>query len=331
MTRRRGERAWHFWSHKKLELLARYLDQFTTASKRSREIVYLDAFAGDVFNIRRDTGEEFDGSAKIALKVDNPPFTKLRYFEMPPKATRLRAALTSAFPRRDIKVYEGDCNTEIPKALKELEGIRWAPTFAFLDPDGMELKWPTLEALADHKRGHSRFKVELWMLFSSSGILRNLPQDPDRLQSHAVTRVNELFGTEEWQDIYIAYLAEAIDGAWAREEYVNLMRWRLQHVLGYRRTHQLEVRTATGVPLYHMVFATDNAAGDKIMSHMYADAVRTFPEMERQAREQLRRRRREEAGVTALFDLDPVVPVTPEKLYIHEEPWPPFRQNAEDE
>jgi hypothetical protein len=39
-------RYWGFWTRGKLELLQRYLDAFTTASKGQSQIVYLDLFGG---------------------------------------------------------------------------------------------------------------------------------------------------------------------------------------------------------------------------------------------------------------------------------------------
>jgi three-Cys-motif partner protein len=108
------------------------------------ERVYLDAFAGSGEGMDRLTGETFEGSVRIALGIDDPAFTKLRFFEVPTKAERLRRQLAKEFPDRDLRVYGGDCNRTIPEALHDLRDMRWAPTFAFLDPDGMELAWETL-------------------------------------------------------------------------------------------------------------------------------------------------------------------------------------------
>ena len=64
----------------------------------------------------------------------------------------------------------GDCNDEIPKALKRLSPRAWAPTFAFVDPNGMEAEWRTLEALADF-RAKEKTKVELFLLFAGPDVL----------------------------------------------------------------------------------------------------------------------------------------------------------------
>ena len=173
VTEREG-RAWGFWTRAKLAILEDYLPAFLHASKnRASEYVYLDAFAGEGAGIDRLTREQFKGSSRIALDADVAGgFTRLRFFERASKATELDAALRAEYPHRDIRVYAGDCNRQIPNALAELKSVRWAPTFAFIDPDGMEFEWNTLAALAKHKEGYRApdspkptFKVELWLSF----------------------------------------------------------------------------------------------------------------------------------------------------------------------
>jgi len=73
-------RSWGFWTKEKLDLLRRYVDRFTTASKSQSEILYLDLFAGQTENYDRITGDPIVGSARIALEVANLPFSRLRFF-----------------------------------------------------------------------------------------------------------------------------------------------------------------------------------------------------------------------------------------------------------
>lgn len=145
-------RPWGIWTQNKLDVLGLYLDAFTTASTRAGETIYLDLFAGEPDNEDRLTGEVIDGSARIALLVDNPPFTHLRFFETESKARSLEAGLRRDFPGRDFKVLAGDCNDLIAGELKKLKHLNWAPTFAFIDPHATEAEWRTLEALAAFKR-----------------------------------------------------------------------------------------------------------------------------------------------------------------------------------
>lgn len=270
-------REWGDWTQLKLEILAKYLDEFTTASKRVDSRVFLDAFAGQGRGRSRTTGDVFEGSARIALNVSDPGFTHLRYFERDPaNARQLRQALASEYPGRDIEVFEGDCNDRIPEALAELRAVSWAPTFAFLDPDGIQLRWTTLRALAAHKQ-RSPYKTELWLLFSTMGLVRRLALDETKVRPQDEQAANDAFGDGSWRPIYDQRRAEAITGQQARAEYINLYRWKLETGLGYAHTFALEIRNDRGVPIYAMVFATDNEAGKRIMLHLYEKAARAAP------------------------------------------------------
>lgn len=290
MRKRQRPRSWGFWSELKLSLLKDYLEAFTTASKGQSRLVYLDAFAGQTLNVSRTTGTEFHGSARIALEVSDPPFTQLRYFELKPERAReLEATLRRDYPGRDIVVYPEDCNIAMMNALRDLENLRWAPTFAFLDPDGMQLKWMTLQKIADHKKGYRtastkpEFKVEMWMLFPSQGLMRTLAHDPEKLRESDVRRASDLFGTEEWRAIHRLRVKNEIDGAEAADEYLNLMRWRLEDVLGYDKTHPLEVRNSIEGRMYHMILATDHPTGTKIITSLYNKAAHLYEEMRQEA------------------------------------------------
>lgn len=313
-------RSWGYWTRAKLGILSDYLDAFLTASGGQQERVYLDAFAGEGTGMDRLTGEEFMGSARIALEATEPGFTRFRFFELGKRAQDLEAKLRVDYPGKDIRVYEGDCNETIPQALLDLKTVRWAPHFAFLDPDGMELGWSTIETLANHKRGYRsptsnkpEFKVEAWMLFPSGGLVRTLALDSEKMSPADALRATALFGTDQWRAIYERRLAKTLSGGEARDEYVNLMRWRLERDLGYRWTHPLELRNTTGAILYHMIFATDHQAGTDIMGHIYAQAAAEIPEMRKQAID-----RRIGQGV---LDLGGELGANPS--YTYEPPWEP--------
>ena len=321
MTAEAG-RSWGYWTRAKLEMLADYLAGFATASKGQSERIYLDAFAGEGTGLDRLTGEQFPGSARIALEAGaGAGFTKFRYFEMGKRAAELESRLRADYPDSDIKVYEGDCNATIRDALNELKPLNWAPTFAFLDPDGMELAWETLVALADHKRGYRsasstkpEYKAEQWMLFSTSGIVRTLALDEEKVSDDDKARATRLFGSEEWRPIYELRLAGDISAPEAREEYVNLMRWRLERNLGYRFAHPFELKNTKGSTLYHMIFATDSDAGTRIMAAIYANAAKRLPDMLQEARDRLSGQQSFDLGIES---------AAPEVGYRYEPPWEP--------
>jgi three-Cys-motif partner protein len=306
-------RAWGPWSRFKLQVLDDYLRAFAVASTRSIHRVYLDAFAGEGEGIDRMTGERFAGSARIALEV-NPPFTHLRYFELDrQRAARLERDLRAAYPGRDIRVYPDDCNVAIRQALADLQPVRQAAAFAFLDPDGQQLHFDTIRAIAEHKAGLPR-KVEQWILFMSSGLMRNLVLREEDLTEAQADKATAMFGMEAWRATYERRCAGRINPAVARKEYVNLLRWQLEKELGYATTLGLEVKTTTGQLLYHMIFATDHPTGERIMLSEYTKAVGQAPELRDVARRG--------DDVQLRLDLGPGT-YQPDRMFIGEVPPPP--------
>lgn len=313
-----ASRPWGFWTRAKLEILRDYLNAFTTTTKnKSPERIYLDLFAGQAENVDRLTGDPLQGSARIALSIDDPPFTKLRLFDRDHGAS-LNEVLRTEFPNRDFQVYEDDCNLRLPAVLHELRSLSWAPTFAFLDPNGPDYWWSTLETLANFKIG-SKTKVELWILFPVPMFVRFLPTDGGKVRAQDDARITAMYGTDEWHRIYEARLADALTATEARSEYVNLMRWRLSAELGYRWTHTFEVKNESDLPLYYLIFATDSAAGNEIMRSLYEKATIWFPQM----REEVLHRRR---GIQRLFDPDALGNSAHDQAlrYVYEPPAPPY-------
>lgn len=324
----RVSRPWGIWTKQKLDVLSEYLDAFTTASKfRARgTTVYLDLFAGEAQNRLQLTGTRIEGSPIRALRAE-PHLTKVVLFELPAKAASLKRELRLQFPNRDIRVWPGDCNDTIDAALAELvqQDMQWAPTFAFIDQQGPDIQWETLQKLASHKRG-SRFKTELWMFFGHALLPRGLgirePNEGFALQ------VDAMLGTTAWRKAYEARRCGDLTPQAFRDELLNWMRWQLETELGYKWTHVFEIFNTRGQAIYAMVFATDNEAGNKIMSSVYGLAAQAFPHMLAEA-VQLR----DEAlgnGQQLSWDFGDRGAFDPKKLYVHTPPRPPYGLQSDD-
>ena len=304
-----AKQSWGFWTQSKLQILEDYLAAFLTASSlRARGAVYLDAFAGEGGGRDRLTDLEFDGSARIAAAASATNesgfrFTYLRFVELNrTRADDIRKEFRSDFPGRDIDVVPGDCNQVISRLLTDMPNdLTWYPTFAFLDPFGIELRWDTIRALADHKRDRT-YKVELFMLFATPAIMRIAGLTPEKAVPDADARLTGLFGCDAWEPIVETRRKRLIGGDQAREAFVNVMRWRLAHDLGYQRTHVLEFKNSRGTPLYHMVFASDNDAGDRIMASLYAAAANRNQDMAQDAIAH-------KTGVQSLFAASEITPL----------------------
>ncbi len=326
-----AERPWGFWTKSKLDMLSEYLPAFTIASQRAPSTVYLDLFAGQAHNVSRDTGLPIEGSLPRALRTQ-PQFTVVRGFELrPAKARSLQALLLEKFPGRDVAVHAGDVHNQLGQALTALSAYRRCPTFAFIDPDGVEARWELLQALAAHKPEPAT-KVELFLLLVAPQIRRVVNDRLDETDlGRAEQQVTALFGSEEWRPILDGRRSGALDPERTRDELTNLMRWRLENTLRYKFTHTLRLTNIQGGPLYDMVFATDHPVGDKIMKSVYRKAARLFPDMRLEARARRQDRRDTKSGTEALFSAEEVLgdsSTGPDVTYQHTPPVPPYEQTS---
>lgn len=319
-------RGWGFWTEAKLDILSAYLPAFVTASKTKApgELIYLDLFAGNALNQRRDVDRDIRGSAIRALE-SLPEYARVLLFELDRVATELDRELHTRFPERRFEVVPGDCNITLEGVLDGLRGsgVDWAPSFAFVDPySSAALRWETITRLAEFKRNR-KYKMEQWLLFYGSDIPRVLGQNPENAE-----QLRRTFGGDRWVPIAQAREHQDLSADEARRAYTNLLRWQLQTTLGYTYTHSFEVRNTSGGYLYDLVFATDNDAGNRIMGDVYAAAARRYPQMRAEAVE---RRRATRSGQDSLFDPETVGAMTTEDVppYKAEPPSDPYGFSGE--
>lgn len=306
-----ARRGWGPWSRIKLEALADYLRAFTVASTKT-DTLYLDLFAGAPKNFERGTGSVILSSGHRALDT-NPRFTRVVLCEMQEKtAADLESTLRASHPERDLVVLRGDCNTHIPRYLSGLP-YRWAQfaaVFAMVDQFSAEIEWKTLAFLANFRRNPRGFRTELWLYFGHGLLPRGLGlgEAPDadkrkRVDEYA-ERVDRMFGTTEWREIWRAWADGDLAGANFRAELVNLMRWRLERELGYKTTLPLEFTNEHGSPIYTVIFATSNDTGSRIMNDVFAKHGIALERMRNAHKAAKRIEREEDRGEPSLFDMD---------------------------
>ena len=188
------------WTQQKLRILHAYLDAYTTALKnRGFTLIYVDAFAGAGSYVESsDDYAEFhelrQGSARIALEVDDRPFDRLVFIEKDAGAAETLLSLKSEYRGRDIEVIQGDANVEVPQFCCRMRASDRA--VIFLDPYATEVGWSTVEAIA------STQKIDCWILFPLMAVARVMPTDrePDEATANRLDRI--FGGCEYWQASY---------------------------------------------------------------------------------------------------------------------------------
>jgi three-Cys-motif partner protein len=296
-------RGWGPWSRIKLDALEDYVNAFTSASSRTRTL-YLDLFAGAPENFERGKGTVILGSGHRALAAD-PPFSRVVLCELQPRtAARLDKTLREAHPGRDLVVLAGDCNVEMPKYLRTLtlDWRRYAAVFAMVDQYSAEVTWETLKFLSEWRQNKRGFKVELWLYFGHGLLPRGLKLAEEQPDPAYAAKVDAMFGTDQWRELWDARYDDAINAAQFRAELVNLMRWRIERKLRYRTTIPLEFTNTTGHPIYTVIFATSNDTGEKIMADVFAKHGVALERMRRVAKAE-RQLEKEDPGLFGAEDI----------------------------
>lgn len=185
--------------------------------------------------------------------------------------------------------------------------------------------WSTVEALANWRRD-KKTKVEQWILMPEPALARVLGLRGVKGRRSA-DRLDRLFGSRDWLPIHQGRRSGVLSAEALRAEFVNLYRWRLEHELGYRTTHALQIVNTAGHPVYTLVFATDSPPGDAIMGHLYGSAATsTIPSMQARAQVARQHRREDEAGLLRLPGMDDFemeAAMAKPGSYEHVSPWEP--------
>lgn len=258
----------HTWTALKIEYLDHYLQAYVHATKRAREIHYIDAFAGCGNCVIIENGYLVEGSPWRALNTV-PAFTQYYFVE---KKVTLASHLQRAVLDKGLKnahVYAGDCNQVIPAEI--LPRIpQDVPSFAFLDPTGLQLHWQTIERLASHRR---HWKIELLILYPyDMAIARLFPLTRMPVTYSTLTRY---YGDESWMFQLIKSLEAKETSEQRREHFVQLYTNNLR-ALGYRYVEPYGPLYWGRKPLYHVIFASDHPVGAKIMRAVW-DKTRFIP------------------------------------------------------
>jgi len=169
-------RVFGIWTTEKLDYVRRYIDMFETSMKGKpwRQRNYIDLYAGTGKYRTEEDGEVYLGSALLALTTEHP-FTHYYFVESNTKKLNILKQRCQSTAHK-IHFYEGDANLKVNEIVNEIITVdkhkilnQWSSlNLAFLDPDGLELEWKTIETLAKVN------KMDLIIHYSQSGLSRNL-------------------------------------------------------------------------------------------------------------------------------------------------------------
>ena len=240
---KRGRKA-HQWTADKLEFIEKYIPAFVKATKKATKRYYVDGFAGPGVNEFED-GSKRRGSPLIALAQNE--FTRLYFVEENPDVFRALEQKVRQHPNKNkATLYNADFNEILPEILGQIE--ERSPTVFLLDPEGLELEWRSVEAIA------KREKADLFILVSASGVLRNLEND------FAYNALTAFFGDTSWMEID-KYKKVGMDRYHA---IVDLYLDKLNGLGFTVARYNITARTSKKMKLHSLVFAAKNDVAIKI-------------------------------------------------------------------
>lgn len=259
------------WSLEKLATLLLYFGAFSNACRSADGGYYVDGLSGPgVCRIKGAKQPPYRvwGSPLLALRT-RPEFLRCILLDKNPRTVEILRARVADYGDR-AGVHEGDVNLELARLIQEQVPPR-APCLCFLDPQCTELSWTAVRSVAltpDRTR-----KPELLILFPlRMGLLRLLttkrPISPESREG-----LDSTFPSREWWTVYEARLEGKISPECANSRYLDLYCGGLK-ALGYRwvRSKPIKAQLGPGMrrqEMYHLVFATDHPAGDKIMRDVF--------------------------------------------------------------
>ena len=254
------------WTRKKLNILERYLNAYTTALKRkSFSLMYIDAFAGtgDIGRRQQEDKEAkmlIEGSAIRALKINDKPFDRLIFIEKDRDRYWQLRNLRQQNSGRDIRIENADANSFLVNKLQE-DWKKWRGVL-FLDPFATEVEWKTVRHIA-------RFKLDVWILFPTSAVIRMLPKSrkPDDISSKMTRSLTRVFGNEIWRKLYSVSPQQSLFGG--EEEYqrysgsleiIKIYKKNLRNLFGKRFMKESKtLKNSKNSPLFEFIFCVGSS------------------------------------------------------------------------
>ncbi|MEM3907069.1 MAG: three-Cys-motif partner protein TcmP [Nitrososphaerota archaeon] len=176
------------WAILKLAILAYYVAVYTNIIKNYFDkAYYFDLFAGPGLNKIEELNLILFGSPLIADRVPKKKFDKLYLFEA---KSEYAEALRKLLPHAKVKCEDVN-GPEFKTIVESLCKDSSVHFLAFVDPEGLEIEWETLQHLF-------QFTGDIIINCQCTGIARHALKG-DKTSARAIERLQRFFGTDEWK------------------------------------------------------------------------------------------------------------------------------------
>jgi three-Cys-motif partner protein len=258
-----------YWSEVKLDIINAYALEYSKilSAQVSPKFchVYIDAFAGAGIHISKKTKSFVLGSPAKILGV-KPSFCEYYFIDLDRmKAESLRKM---AAGRKDVFVYEGDCNEILLKEVfPKVRFEEYRRGLCLLDPYGLHLNWDVIRAAGAMR------SLEVLLNFPVADMHRNvLWRNPEGVGESDIARMNAFWGDDSWRKI--AYTTDKnLFGDPEKtdiEVVAQAFRDRLVQCAGFAHVPKpIPMRNSKGAIVYYLFFASQNPFAKKIVEHIF--------------------------------------------------------------
>ena len=228
-------------------------------------MTYVDAFAGEGYwqpesGYDTDDYDQFreviQGSAAIALEIQDKPFDQLLFIEKDVERVESLKQLAADYSGRDVQVLQGDANVDLPKFCSEMG--RFDRAVVFLDPFKTEVSWSTVKAVAATR------KIDCWILFPVMAISRMMPTESKPTGVLAI-QLDRIFGGRTWEQAYQPSIQQSLFQDEVRQErrggserIADIYRSQLESVFHSVAPTRRILRNSRNAPLFELFFAVSN-------------------------------------------------------------------------
>lgn len=260
------------WTYNKLYYLNAYIDRFIVSmrDKNWRAIHYIDLFAGPGKN-RLPDGRIILGSPLLALSQKRP-FDRYFFSDIQPANVDILKKRCAEYANKYLKIsfQVGDANEVVDQVVDIISQIdkpvidKWSSlNLAFLDPEGLELQWETVEKLACRR-------TDMIIYYPQMGITREAPQE---IEQSSPSRIDLFFGDTRWRQIYQQHRKGK--ESFLHRTLLDYYKSKLG-TFGYQVDDPLPEPLFTNskdAPLYRLLFVCKNPLGNKF----WADITKNLP------------------------------------------------------
>jgi three-Cys-motif partner protein len=276
------------WTERKLEAFAKYVWAYLKILKSQAQwkTIYFDGFAGSgertpetseaerIYQQLSLTEEEvnvYKGAAERVLTLPDELVFDYHYFidKSTDSLIKLKTKLESLDNAEKTKLVfkDGDCNKWLAELANALKTKKRFAALVLLDPFGMQINW---SSIANFKGTRS----DVWILVPTGVIINRLLYRSGKLEH--VQKLESFFGLSEQEIKKEFYKKQVASTLFGEEEEVvtkvvnpighimNLYIRQLKTIWKHVTEEPLRLDNSQGRPLFHLVFASNNATALKI-------------------------------------------------------------------